>query len=81
MASSRPVVYVNIDRVCIFACVQVHLDSALDAAKLTGDEKFIFALHPHGVMSGYRIILDGVVRKFFPKVKSCRRHLRGDTVL
>lgn len=46
----------------------MHLDPALDAVNMVGDEKFIFALHPHGVMSTYRILLDGILRKTFPKV-------------
>ena len=47
---------------------QVHLDPALEASKMTGGEKFVFGLHPHGVLSDYRILLDGVTGEHFPKV-------------
>lgn len=48
--------------------VQVHLDPALEPSKMTGDEIFVFGLHPHGVLSDYRILLDGVTAEHFPKV-------------
>lgn len=47
---------------------QVYLDPALDASNVTGDDMFVFGLHPHGVTSSYRILLDGVTREKFPKV-------------
>lgn len=49
-------------------CPQLQLDPALEASKMNGDEKFVFGLHPHGVLSDYRILLDGVTRQHFPKV-------------
>lgn len=36
---------------------------------MTGDEQFIFGLHPHGVLTDYRIILDGILAETFPKVR------------
>ncbi len=49
---------------------QLHLDPALEPSKMTGDETFVFGLHPHGVLGDYRILLDGATREAFPKV--CR---------
>lgn len=46
----------------------MHLDPALHPSKMTGDEQFIFALHPHGVLADYRILLDSVIPESFPKV-------------
>ncbi|CAN0070092.1 unnamed protein product [Scytosiphon promiscuus] len=51
---------------------QVHLDPALDASNMTGEDKFVFGLHPHGVLSDYRILLDGVTAEHFPKLRSWR---------
>eukprot|EP00903_Cladosiphon_okamuranus_P009334 g8902.t1 len=51
---------------------QVYLDPALEPSKMTGDETFIFGLHPHGVLSDYRILLDGVTKDHFPKLRSWR---------
>ncbi|CAM9735147.1 unnamed protein product [Ectocarpus fasciculatus] len=51
---------------------QVHLDPALEPSKMTGEEAFVFGLHPHGVLSDYRILLDGVTAKNFPKLRSWR---------
>ncbi|CAM9612232.1 unnamed protein product [Ectocarpus sp. 4 AP-2014] len=51
---------------------QVHLDPALEPSKMTGEETFVFGLHPHGVLSDYRILLDGVTAKNFPKLRSWR---------
>lgn len=50
------------------ASAQLHLDPKLEPSNMTGDEKFVFAVHPHGVMSDYRILMDGVVDDYFPKV-------------
>lgn len=47
---------------------QLHLDPALEPSEMTGDEMFVFGLHPHGVLSDYRILLDGVIGDSFPKV-------------
>lgn len=36
---------------------------------MTEEDRFVFGLHPHGVLSDYRILLDGVTREHFPKVQ------------
>ena len=59
---------------------QVHLDPALEPSKMTGDETFVFGLHPHGVLSDYRILLDGVTREHFPKVCTCSTRVMPMTV-
>ncbi|CAM9198340.1 unnamed protein product [Ectocarpus sp. 6 AP-2014] len=51
---------------------QVHLDPALEPSKMTGEETFVFGLHPHGVLSDYRMLLDGVTAENFPKLRSWR---------
>ncbi|CAM9251088.1 unnamed protein product, partial [Choristocarpus tenellus] len=51
---------------------QLHLDPALAPENMSGEERFVFGLHPHGVMSEYRLLLDGVIRKSFPKLRSWR---------
>lgn len=47
---------------------QLHLDPSLEPSNMTGNEQFVFALHPHGILADYRILMDGVIDEYFPKV-------------
>lgn len=47
---------------------QLHLDPSLEPSNMTGNEQFVFALHPHGILADYRILMDSVIHEYFPKV-------------
>ncbi|CAM9784452.1 unnamed protein product [Ascophyllum nodosum] len=52
--------------------MQLHLHPELNPSKMTGEEQFLFALHPHGALSDYRVLMDGVIGEHFPKLRSWR---------
>jgi len=52
--------------------IKLHISAGLKPENMTGQEQFVFAIHPHGTCSDYRLIMDGMISQCIPKLKSWR---------
>jgi len=64
--------YILFDKMRKYFPLRFHLCKELNHENMDGKEQFIFAIHPHGTCSDYRIIMDGMISSMIPKLKSWR---------